>query len=109
MDFQLSEEQGLFRDSVRRFAERHLAEGALKRAHEPGFPFDAARAAADAGLMGITLPEEDGGQGGTLMDSIIAIEQVALVDPRAADVVQQGNFGAIRTLAEYATPDQKAR
>ena len=109
MDLELSEEQSLFRDSVRRFAERHLADGALKRAHAPEFPFDAARAMANAGLMGITLPEEDGGQGGTLMDSIIAIEQVALVDPRAADAVQQGNFGAIRTLAEYATPDQKAR
>ncbi|MCG8559144.1 MAG: acyl-CoA dehydrogenase family protein, partial [Hyphomicrobiales bacterium] len=109
MDFELSEEQSLFRDSIRKFAERHLADGALARAHQPGFPFDVARTMAEAGLMGITLPEEDGGQGGTLMDSIIAIEQVALVDPRAADVVQQGNFGAIRTFAEYATADQKAR
>lgn len=109
MDFELNQEQGQFRDSVRRFAERHLSDGALRRAHEPGFPFDVARAMAEAGLMGIALPEADGGQGGTLMDAIIAIEQVALVDPRAADVVQQGNFGAIRTLAEYATPAQKAR
>jgi hypothetical protein len=107
--FELTEEQTLFADSVRKFAERHLAAGALARAHRPGFPFDVAERMADAGLMGITLPEADGGQGGTLMDAVIAIEQVALVDPRAADVVQQGNFGAIRTLAEYATPAQKAR
>lgn len=109
MHFELTEEQTLFADSVRKFAERHLAAGALARAHRPGFPFDVARQMADAGLMGITLPEADGGQGGTLMDAVIAIEQVALIDPRAADVVQQGNFGAIRTLAEYATPAQKAR
>ena len=109
MDFELGEERTMFRDSVRRFATRHLAGDALARAHRPGFPFEVAGLMAEAGLMGITLPEADGGQGGTLMDAVIAIEQVALVDPRAADVVQQGNFGAIRTLAEYATPDQKAR
>ena len=54
--------------------------------------------------MGITIPEKDGGVGGTLMDAVIAIEQVALVCPRSADVVQFGNFGPIRTFAEYATP-----
>jgi hypothetical protein len=43
------------------------------------------------------------------MDAIIAIEQVAAVCPRSADVVQFGNFGPIRTFAEYATPRQKAR
>jgi alkylation response protein AidB-like acyl-CoA dehydrogenase len=59
--------------------------------------------------MGITIPEKDGGVGGTLMDAVIAIEQIALVCPRSADVVQFGNFGPIRTFAEYATPAQKAR
>ena len=43
------------------------------------------------------------------MDAVIAIEQVALVCPRSADVVQFGNFGPIRTFAEYATPAQKER
>src|SRR5258708_9254105 len=61
------------------------------------------------GLMGITLAQADGGQGGTLMDAIIAIEQVAAVCPRSADVVQLGNFGPIRTFAEYGTPAQKVR
>jgi len=60
-------------------------------------------------LMGITLPEEDGGQGGSLMDAVIAIEQVALVCPRSADVIQSGSFGPLRTFAEYATADQKER
>jgi alkylation response protein AidB-like acyl-CoA dehydrogenase len=43
------------------------------------------------------------------MDAVIAIEQVALACPRSADAVQSGNFGAIRTFAEYATPAQKER
>ena len=54
---------------------------------------------AKQGLLGITIPEADGGQGGTLMDAVLAIETVALVCPRSADVVQAGNFGPIRVLA----------
>ena len=109
MDFTLSEEQVAFQDSVRRFAEAHLAAGALARAHDPRFPWDVARLMAENGLFGIMLPEADGGQGGTLFDAVLAMEQVALVCPRSADVLQAGNFGAFRTFAEYATPDQKAR
>jgi alkylation response protein AidB-like acyl-CoA dehydrogenase len=105
----LSEEQILFRDSVRGFAERHLAAGALARAHETAFPFDVARLMAEQGLLGMTFAEADGGAGGTLMDAILAIEAVASVCPRSADVVQAGNFGPIRTFAEFATPDQKQR
>ncbi len=109
MNFEFNDEQKLFAEQVRRFAQQHLADGALERAHDPAFPFDVARLMAEQGLMGITLPAEDGGQGGTLMDAVIAIEQVAAVCPRSADVVQFGNFGPIRTFAEYASPAQKKR
>src|ERR1700722_11902909 len=109
MKFDFTEEQTLFAEQVRRFARENLTAGALKRAHDPGFPFDVAQLMAKQGLMGITLPQEDGGQGGTLMDAVIAIEQVAAECPRSADVVQFGNFGPIRTFAEYGTPAQKAR
>ena len=109
MNFDFTDEQRLFVESVRRFAETHLAEGALRRAHDPRFPYDVAQLMAKQGLMGISLPEHDGGQGGTLMDAVIAIEQVAAVCPRSADVVQFGNFGPIRTFAEYGTEAQKKR
>jgi alkylation response protein AidB-like acyl-CoA dehydrogenase len=109
MNFDFTEEQKLFAEAVRKFAQAHLAKDALKRAHDPRFPFDVAKLMSQQGLMGITIPEKDGGVGGTLMDAVIAIEQVALVCPRSADVVQFGNFGPIRTFAEYATPAQKAR
>ena len=108
MNFDFTEEQKLFAEAVRKFAQAHLAKDALKRAHDPRFPFDVAKLMSAQGLMGITIPEKDGGVGGTLMDAVIAIEQVALVCPRSADVVQFGNFGPIRTFAEYATPAQKA-
>jgi alkylation response protein AidB-like acyl-CoA dehydrogenase len=109
MDLELSEEQQLFAESVRRFAEANLASGAIERAHDPRFPFDVARQLANQGLLGIAFDPADGGQGGTLLDSVIAIEQIASVCPRSADVVQAGNFGPIRTFVEYASADQKAR
>ncbi|WP_439577621.1 acyl-CoA dehydrogenase family protein [Elioraea sp.] len=109
MDFHLTPEQRAFRESVRRFAERHLAAGAVVRAHAEDFPWDIAALMAESGLFGIMLAEEDGGQGGTLMDAVLAAEEVASVCPRSADVLQAGNFGAFRTFAEYATPTQKER
>jgi alkylation response protein AidB-like acyl-CoA dehydrogenase len=109
MDFRFTEEQVQFRDSVRRFAEKHLAQGALARAHAAEYPWEVAKQMAAQGLLGITVAEVDGGQGGTLMDAVIAIETVAAVCPRSADVVQAGNFGAIRVLAEYGTKAQKEK
>lgn len=109
MDFRLTPEQEQFRDAVRGFAERHLRDGALKRAHQEEHPWDVAKLMAEQGLMGITMKEEDGGQGGSLMDAIIAIETIASVCPRSADVIQAGNFGPVRVLAEYGTSDQKKR
>ena len=109
MNFDFTAEQKQFAETVRRLAREHLAVDALKRAHDPRFPFDVAQLMAKHGLMGITLPQSDGGQGGSLIDAVIAIEQVAAVCPRSADVVQFGNFGPIRTFAEYGTPAQKAR
>ncbi len=47
----LSEEQRAFAESVRRFAEAHLAAGALARAHDPRFPFDVAEKLAKQGWL----------------------------------------------------------
>jgi len=109
MDFQLTSEQEQFRDSVLAFSKKHLAAGARERAHAAQYPWDVARLMAQQGLLGITLPEADGGQGGSLMDAVIAIETVASVCPRSADVVQAGNFGPIRVLGEYGSEAQKNR
>ncbi len=109
MDFSLNDEQRQFDESVRAFAKRHLADGALDRAHTDSFPWDVSKLMAQQGLLGVTIPEADGGQGGGLMDAVLAIEAVAAFCPRSADVVQAGNFGPIRVLAEYGTPEQKER
>jgi alkylation response protein AidB-like acyl-CoA dehydrogenase len=109
MDFHLNPEQTQFRDAVLAFSRKHLADGARDRAHSPEYPWDVAKLMAKQGLLGITIPEADGGQGGTLMDAVIAIETVASVCPRSADVVQAGNFGPIRVLAEYGSALHKTR
>jgi len=109
MDFELNEEHRAFADSVRRFAQDRLAAGALERAHAPEYPWATAQMLAEQGLLGIAFPEEDGGQGGSLMHAVLAIQEVALVCPKSADIVQAGNFGPIRTFVEYATAEQKER
>lgn len=109
MDFRLPAEIEAFRESVEQFASRALAKGALERAHDAGFPWDAARAMAGQGLLGLTIPEKKGGQGASLLAAITAIQAIAKYCPRSADVIQAANFGAIRTFAEYATEEQRKR
>jgi alkylation response protein AidB-like acyl-CoA dehydrogenase len=109
MNFNFTPEQAQFRDAVLRFSKEQLQGKAKERAHSPDYPWDVAKLMAKQGLLGITVAEADGGQGGTLMDAVIAIEAVASVCPRSADVVQAGNFGAIRVLAEYGSEFQKKK
>src|SRR6516165_1743807 len=83
MQFNFTEEQQAFADSVLRFALAHLELDTLKRAHDPRYPFEVAKLLSAQGLMGISLSATDGVQGGKLLDVVIAIEQVAAVCPRS--------------------------
>ena len=109
MDTELTSEQQTLQRYVDEFAAHALAPGALERAHADVFPRDVAQRLAKQGLLGITIPTHKGGQGGTLMDAVIAIQAVAAHCPKSADVVQAGNFGPVRTFAEYADPQLRGR
>lgn len=109
MNFSLTDEQQMFCDSVTRFAATELAPHAAQRARQHGYPWTVAQRMAELGLMGIALRQEDGGAGGSLVDAILAIQAVAEACPRSGDVIQAGNFGPVRTFAEYGTPEQKQR
>ncbi len=63
---------------------------------------------AALGLTGIAFPTEDGGQGGSLLDSMLVLREVARVCPRTADVVQAYNFGGIRQLQAAGSDELKA-
>jgi len=109
MNFDLPEQVEELRVHVEAFAAKKLAPGALERAHSAEYPWDVSRLMAEQGLLGLTISEEKGGQGASLLEAIIAIQAVSKYDPRSADVIQAGNFGAIRTLAEYATEEQQEK
>ncbi len=96
-------------ESVRSFAARHLADGALERAHDPNYPWDVAELLSRQGLLGLTISAEDGGQGAELADAVAVIQEIAQFCPKSADVLQAGNFGAIRTFAEFGTELQKKK
>ena len=94
--------------SVDAFARKHLALGALQRAHDPSYSWDIAAKLGEQGLLGLTIDEADGGQGAELATAVAVIQAVARHCPKSADILQAGNFGAIRTFAEFGTPAQKA-
>src|SRR5580700_8194694 len=88
---QLSEEEALFQASVRRFARERLAPHVRAMDEAGVFRKDLLAELFDLGLMGIEVPEELGGQGGTFFQSILAIEELARVDPSAAVIVDVQN------------------
>jgi alkylation response protein AidB-like acyl-CoA dehydrogenase len=109
MDFRLSAEQRHLKETVEALARTHLRDGAALRARSGEYPWDVARRLADQGLLGLAVAPERGGQGASLLDAVLVIEAVGSVCPRSADVVQAGNFGAVRTLAEFGDDQLRAR
>lgn len=74
MDFGLTEEQQLFRQSVVEFAQKEIMPGAAERDEEARFDRDVWDKAAEFGLMGLPYPEEYGGSGASVFDTSIAGE-----------------------------------
>lgn len=104
MDFQLTEEQQLLQESARRLAEDRFADRAFTWER---FPWENARVLAEAGLTGLTIGVEDGGQGASLMDAVLVMEAISQVCPHSGDAVQATNFGAIRQIAAFGSPRVK--
>ncbi len=105
----LSDEEALFQTSVRRFARERLAPH-VRAMDEAGlFRTDLLQELFDLGLMAIEVPEEFGGQGGTFFQSILAIEELARVDPSAAVIVDVQNTLFHNAIRRWGTPDQQRR
>jgi len=78
LSFDLTEEQEQLRQTVRDFAERECPKDVARRLEAAQeFPEDLARRIAKAGLNGIGIPEEYGGQGGDLLDQTIVCEELS--------------------------------
>ncbi len=103
------EDEQLFRETVRRFARQEI--GPRVRAMDEGSKFDPGllRQCFELGLMGIEIPEEYGGPGGTFTQALIAIEELAAVDPSAAVIVDVQNTLVNNAILRWGTPEQKRR
>src|ERR1022692_885653 len=88
---QLSEEETLFQSSVRRFARERLAPHARAMDEAGVFRTDLLTEMFELGLMSIEVPEEYGGQDGSFFQSILAIQELAAVDPSASVIVDVQN------------------
>ena len=80
MDFELTDEQRLLRDTVREFAREEVAPVAGELDRTGAFPYEAVANLGELGLMGIPFPQEYGGGGADTLSLALAIEELARVD-----------------------------
>jgi alkylation response protein AidB-like acyl-CoA dehydrogenase len=106
---QLSEEETLFQASVRRFARERLAPHARAMDEAGVFRADLMAEMFELGLMSIEVPEEYGGQGGTFFQSILAIQELAAVDPSASVIVDVQNTLFNNAVLHWGNEAQKRR
>jgi short-chain 2-methylacyl-CoA dehydrogenase len=106
---QLSEEESMFQASVRRFATERLAPHVRAMDDAGVFRKELLTELFDLGLMAIDVPEEYGGQGGTLFQAILAIEELAKVDPSASVIVDVQNTLFNNALLRWANEEQRRR
>ncbi len=105
----LPEEERLFQQSIRRFARERLAPHVRAMDAEGVFRKDLLKEMFELGLMGVDVKEEYGGQGGSFFQSVLAIEEIARVDPAASVIVDVQNTLVNNAIERWGTPDQKKR
>jgi alkylation response protein AidB-like acyl-CoA dehydrogenase len=106
---QLGGDEQLFRNTVRRFATEQI--GPLVRGMDEAQQMDASliQKLFDLGLMGIEVPEQYGGAGGTFFQAILAVEEISAVDPSVGVMVDVQNTLCINALIRWATEEQKKK
>src|SRR6202045_30624 len=103
----LSEDETLFRDNIRQFADEKIRP-LVKEMDEKGvFDGDLIRQFFELGLMGIEIPEQYGGGGGKFFEAILAVEEVSRVDASAGVVVDVQNTLVNNALLRWGNEEQK--
>jgi short-chain 2-methylacyl-CoA dehydrogenase len=105
----LSEEERLFQGTVRKFAHEQIGPYVREMDEAGVFRKDLIRQFFDMGLMGIEVPEELGGQGGTFFQAVLAVEELSSVDPSAGVIVDVQNTLCINAVIRWANQEQKAQ
>ncbi len=109
MDYTLSTEQEILRDSVRSFAENEIKPVAQELDEKEEFSFETMQKMAELGLFGIFVSEQYGGQGMDYISYIIAVEEIARVDGSHAATVAAENSLGIGPLYYFGNEEQKKK
>ena len=109
MDFDLSPEHELFRDTVRGFAVDRVAPVAEELDRESRFPYELVAEMAELGLMGIPFPEELGGAGGDTLAYAIAVEELARIDSSVAITLAAHTSLGTMPIYLFGSDEQKER
>ncbi len=105
----LSEDEELFRASVREFAEGEVRPRVEAMEHGSKLDAEIIKQCFDLGLMAIESPEEYGGAGSTIFNAIVAIEELARVDASVSVFVDVHNTLVTNAFMRWATDDQKKK
>jgi alkylation response protein AidB-like acyl-CoA dehydrogenase len=105
----LTDDERLFRDSVRAFAEARMAPLAREMDERQAMDPALVRELFDLGVMGIEVPEAHGGAGGTFFHATLAIEELSRVDPSVGVLVDVHNTLVVNALLRWGTPAQRDR
>ena len=109
MDFSLSDQQKLIRDTVRQFMENEVRPGVRQRDREGRFPSEEIRKLAELGCCGMMTPEEWGGAGLDAVSYVLMLEEVARVDAAMATSVGVTNSAVQVPLLAFGTEAQKKK
>ena len=105
----LTEEERMFYATVRQFAQETIAPAVRTMDDEQQFAPGLVSKLFELGLMGIEIPEELGGAGGSFFDAVLAIEAIATVDPAVAVLVDVHNTLVVNALRRWASEEQKKK
>ena len=107
MNFELTSEQQLLKDTVREFAWTRVAPAAAELDREARFPYELVAEMAELGLMGIPIPEEYGGAGADTVSYAIAVEELTRIDSSVAITMAAHTSLGTMPIYLYGTDEQK--
>jgi butyryl-CoA dehydrogenase/short/branched chain acyl-CoA dehydrogenase len=105
----LSEDEQMFRDQVRQFAEEKVRPLVSKMDKEATIPRDLIDACFDLGIMGVEVPEPHGGAGATFFMSVLVVEELARVDASLAVLVDVQNTLVNNALLRWGSESVQSR
>jgi short-chain 2-methylacyl-CoA dehydrogenase len=107
VDFDLTSEQELIRETVRTFARERVEPVAAELDLNGRFPYDLVTELGELGLMGLPIPEEYGGAGGDTVSYAIAIEELTRIDSSVAITVAAHTSLGTMPILLYGSDEQK--